>query len=175
GIVPAAWADSATPDARTSAVARTKHANTLTTEWSPTGCNPPPLLPQRSQRGPQLVGEELWFLPGGEVAAPLDLVEVDEGRVDLLDPAARGLEDLAGKDGEADRDRDLCRSMTDRGGCSSGVLPVHPHRGGPGSRQPVEGDVVEDVVSTEVARGLVVDEGAGDLVVGVGVVVEHPG
>src|SRR5262249_37686830 len=43
GIVPAPWADTATPDARTSAVARTKHANTLTTEWSLTGCNLPPL------------------------------------------------------------------------------------------------------------------------------------
>ena len=36
-------------------------------------------------------------------------------------------------------------------------------------------DVVEDVVAREVARGLPVDEGAGDLVVAVRVVVDHPG
>ena len=35
------------------------------------------------------VGEELGLLPGGEVAAPVDLVEVGEVGVDLLDPAAR--------------------------------------------------------------------------------------
>jgi len=34
---------------------------------------------------------------------------------------------------------------------------------------------VEDVVPGQAARRLLVDKGAGDLVVGVGVVVEHPG
>ena len=40
------------------------------------------------------------------MAAPVDLVEVAEVGVDLLDPAARGRDDLAGERGEADRDRD---------------------------------------------------------------------
>ncbi|HET8850909.1 MAG TPA: hypothetical protein VFN02_00130 [Ktedonobacteraceae bacterium] len=42
------------------------------------------------------------------------------------------------------------------------------------TRQPVQRDVVEDVVPGEMARGLPVDESAGDLVVTVRVVVEHP-
>ena len=41
------------------------------------------------------------------MAAPVDLVEVDEVGVDLFDPAARGPPDLAGEGGEADRNRDL--------------------------------------------------------------------
>ena len=53
-------------------------------------------------------------------------------------------------------------------------LPVRPGRGGAGAGQPVGRDVVQDVVPGEVARGLPVDERAGDLVVGVGVVVDHP-
>jgi hypothetical protein len=42
----------------------------------------PPLISYRSakrtERGPQFVGEELRLLPGGEVAALVDLVPVDE-------------------------------------------------------------------------------------------------
>src|SRR5262245_30798532 len=131
-------------------------------------------LSQRSERGPQLLGEELRLLPGGEVAAPVDAVEVHEAWVGLLDPAARGPEDLAGKRGEADRDRNVWRRLAGRRR-GLAVLPVHPRRGGAAAGQPVQRDVVEDVVSTEVARRLVVDDGACDLVVGVRVVVEHPG
>jgi hypothetical protein len=51
-------------------------------------------------------GEELGLFPGGEVAAAVGLVEVAEGGIAALDPAAGGLEDLVGEGGEADRDRD---------------------------------------------------------------------
>src|SRR5262249_2629632 len=61
---------------------------------------------ERAEGGSHLGREEVRLLPGGEVAAPLDLVEVDERGVGRLDPAARRPEDLAGKGGEADRDRD---------------------------------------------------------------------
>ena len=54
-------------------------------------------------------------------------------------------------------------------------LPVRPRRSGAGAGQPVQRDVVEDVIACEVARGLSVDEGARDLVVRVRVVVDHPG
>ncbi len=46
-------------------------------------------LAQRLERRPDLGREQLGLFPGGEVAAPVDLVEVDEGGVRLLDPAAR--------------------------------------------------------------------------------------
>src|SRR5215831_7605641 len=52
---------------------------------------------------------------------------------------------------------------------------VRTGRRGSGAGQPVERDVVEDVVAGEVARRHAVDEGARDLVVAIGVVVEHPG
>ena len=64
-------------------------------------------LAQGPEGGLELLGEQLGFFPGGEVAALVGLVEVAEGGIGLLDPAARGLEDLAREAGEADRDRDL--------------------------------------------------------------------
>src|SRR5258708_36862881 len=64
-------------------------------------------LAQRSECGAYLLREELGFFPGGEVAALVDLVEVD-GDVGVcpLDPAARGTPDFPGERGEADRIRD---------------------------------------------------------------------
>src|SRR5215211_8944190 len=134
-------------------------------------------LAKRPERRANLFGEELRLLPGGEVAAPVGLVEVGEAGVGLLDPAAWGSPDLAGERREADRNRDLRRSLPGRLGCRQGssVLPVRPGRRRPGARQPVQRDVVEDVLPGEIARGLAFDEGARDLVVAVRVVVEQPG
>ena len=47
------------------------------------------------------------------MSALVDLVEVGEGGVRLLDPAARGPEDLAGESREADGERDLRRSLAE--------------------------------------------------------------
>src|ERR671914_2400018 len=125
------------------------------------------------ERRSDLGGEELRLLPGGEVAAPVDLVEVGEVGVDRLDPAARGSPDLAGERREADRNRDRRRSLAGRTGCGQELseLPVPPGGRGAGARQPVQRDVVEDAVPGEIARGLAVDERAGDLEVAVRVVV----
>ena len=110
------------------------------------------------------------------MAALVHLVEVDDVRVARLDPAARRPPDLTGERREAERDRRRRQRLV---ACGRGVrpvgLPVRAGRGGAGARQPVQRDVVEDVVAGEVARGLPVDERVGDLVVGVGVVVDHPG
>ena len=111
------------------------------------------------------------------MAAPVDLVEVGEVGVDRLDPAARGSPDLAGERREADRNRDRRRSLAGRTGCGQdpSKFPVPPGGRGAGARQPVQRDVVDDVVPGEIAHGLAVDERAGDLVVAVRVVVEQPG
>jgi integrase len=53
------------------------------------------------------------------VSAPVDLVEVGEVGVAPFDPAARRPEDLVGERGEADRERDLRRSLAAR---NSGAL-----------------------------------------------------
>ena len=47
-------------------------------------------LAKRPERRSDLGGEELRLLPGGEVAALVDLVEVREAGVGRLGPAARG-------------------------------------------------------------------------------------
>jgi hypothetical protein len=57
---------------------------------------------QRSECRTQLGREQLRLLPGGEVAASVDLVEVGEAGVDHLNPAARGSPELAGERREAD-------------------------------------------------------------------------
>ena len=60
-------------------------------------------LAKRPEPRADLVGEELRLLPGGEVAALVDLVEVDEVGVGLLRPAPRRLILLAGKDAHGNR------------------------------------------------------------------------
>src|SRR3954447_24984178 len=57
----------------------------------------------RAERGAGLLREELGLLPGGEVPAPRDFVEVVEAGIGLLGPAARGSRDLARERREADR------------------------------------------------------------------------
>src|SRR5436190_7276665 len=80
---------------------------------------------------PDLFAEQLRLFPGGEMAAPGDLVEVDDVGVALLDPAARGPPDLTRKGGEADRDRRRRRSLAGRKSLGSSALPVRPGRRGP--------------------------------------------
>src|SRR3954469_21616321 len=57
----------------------------------------------RREGGADLLREELGLLPGGEVAAARDFVEVVEAGIGLLGPAARGSPDLARERREADR------------------------------------------------------------------------
>ena len=112
-------------------------------------------LSQRPECRPHLGGEDLRLLPGGEVATLVGLVEIGEAGVDRLDPAPGRCPDLAGERREADGNGDWRRRLAARKRCGqgSGVLPVRPggRRGGAG--QPVEGDVVEDVVPGEIADG----------------------
>src|SRR5215471_10617362 len=100
-------------------------------------------LAERPEGGAEFFGKQLRLLPGGEVAAPVGLVEVDEVGVELLGPAARGPEDLTGEHREADRELDLRGRMSGRKGCGSSAFPVRAGGGGPGTRQPVQRDVVK--------------------------------
>jgi hypothetical protein len=112
-------------------------------------------LAQRAECSPHLGGEEHRLLPGGEVAAPVDLVEVGEAGLDNLDPGARGSPDFAGESREADRNRDRRRSLASRMGSGHGPsgLPVPPGGRGAGARQPIQRDVVQDVVPGEMPTG----------------------
>src|SRR5262249_37398065 len=92
--------------------------------------------------------EQLRLLPGSEVAAPVDFVEINEVRVGLLRPAARRLILLAGKDGHGNWDRDPLRVEE-----AARVFPIEARRRDSRVRQPVERDVVEDLVTRQLTRG----------------------
>ena len=103
------------------------------------------------------------------MAALADLVVVDEVRVRPFRPTPRGLKDLVRKGGHRHRDGDVFR-------CEEGVLvvlPVDARRRDGRVGQPVERDVVEQVVSRE-TFGLAVED-AGDQRVAARVVVDEPG
>jgi len=77
------------------------------------------------------------------VAAPVELVVVDEVvGIRALGPAPRGLIQLVGEDADGKRDRDVLGVEEVRL-----VLPVQTSRGNPGVGQPVQRDVVEEVIS----------------------------
>src|SRR4051812_2051159 len=61
-------------------------------------------LAKRPEPVAQLGGVQLRLLPGSEVPAPLDLVEMDEVGIRLLRPAPRHLEELVGEDAHGHRD-----------------------------------------------------------------------
>jgi hypothetical protein len=106
-----------------------------------------PLLAQRSERGAKLFAEDPRLLPSREVAASVDPVVVDEVvRVRALGPAPRSLVELVGEHGDGERDRDVLGVEEVRL-----VLPIQASRGDAGVGQPVERDVVEEIVAREVA------------------------
>ena len=74
------------------------------------------------------------------------------------------------KRGDSNRDSDTL-SVEE----SEFVLRVQAGRGDTSVRQPGQREVVEDLVSSEVADWLVVDKRLGDVGVALGVVIEHPG
>src|SRR5262249_435818 len=63
-------------------------------------------------------------------------------------------------------------------GVGAGILlafvAVRAGRGRAGGGQPVQRDVVDDVFPGEIARGLSAGKGAGDLLVAVRIVIDHP-
>src|SRR5262245_33240317 len=101
-------------------------------------------LAERPEARAEFFGKQLRLLPGGEVATLVGLVEVDDVRIELLGPAARGPEYLAGEHREADRELDLRGSVPGHGRGSS-ALPVRAGRRRPGASHPVQRDVVQDV------------------------------
>src|SRR4051794_31650821 len=81
---------------------------------------------QRSEGRAELFREELRLLPGGEVAAPVDFVEVDELGIRPLGPAPRRLVLLTGEDRHGHRNRHALLVEE-----AALVFPVEPRRGDP--------------------------------------------
>src|SRR5215471_5444944 len=126
-----------------------------------------PLLSQGLEGRAELRDEDLRLLPRGEVTALCDLVVVDELRVGLLRPALRRLVELVRISRHGDGDRDALRGEE-----RQLALPVETRRGDRRVREPVERDVVQDVVPGQ-ALGLS-GEDPGDELLAAQVVVEHP-
>ena len=101
-------------------------------------------MAHRSDRNAARISElkSSGCFPRGEVAALLDLVEIDQVVVAVLGPAARGAVDLARKDRHRGGDRDV-----DRVEVVGVVLPVELRGRGAGIREPVKSDVVEHLVT----------------------------
>src|SRR3712207_2421995 len=104
-------------------------------------------LAQRSEPRAELLGEQLGLFPGREVAALVDLVEVDQIGVGLLGPTPRGLICLVGEDARGHRDGDALGVPE-----ATLVFPIESRRRDPCVRKPVKRDVVEDVVTRQFAR-----------------------
>src|SRR5262245_10193705 len=68
----------------------------------------------RPECSPHLGREEFGLLPRSEVPAPVHLVEVRDVWVGVLDPAARGLPELAGGGGKNEWERTLRRRAARR-------------------------------------------------------------
>src|SRR5262245_4157177 len=101
-------------------------------------------LAQRLEGGAELAGEQLRLLPCCEVTAPVDDVEVDQLVIGALGPALRRAIDLAGEHRDRGRQRNV-----DGVEVVGVVLPVQARARGRRVGQPVQRDVVEDLVAGE--------------------------
>src|SRR5215471_3414644 len=129
----------------------------------------PVRVSQRPEPGPDLGREDVRLLPGGEVVAAVELVEVDEVRISPLRPCPGRLVDLVREDADGGRDGDALVVEE-----AELVLPVEAGRRDARVRQPVQRHVVEDLVPGEVADRVAV-EGPHDVGEAPGIVVDHPG
>src|ERR1700722_2476086 len=117
----------------------------------PCGSRRLPRLAQRPERCPELLTEEFRLFPRGEVAALRESVVVNQFGIGFLGPGPRGLIDLVWKG--AHRNRDLNTSRIEK---ATLVFPIETSRRDRRIGQPVERDVVEDVISCQ-ALGLPVE------------------
>src|SRR5260370_9880203 len=110
----------------------------------------------RSAQGPepraQLVAEEFGLLPGGEVAAFVDLVVMDELGVSPFYPTPRSCIDLIREDAHGNRDGDVLRGKE-----GLLVFPIQTRGRDRRIRQPIERNVVEHIVSCKALRLTVKD------------------
>src|SRR5258707_11288925 len=122
---------------------------------------------QRSEGSKDLFTKKFRLFPGREVPALWESVVVDQFGIGFLCPGLRGCIDLIGKHTHGSRDRHTFRSEQ-----AKLAFPIETSRRDRRIRQPVERDIVEDVVSRQ-ALGLTVENPCDDRLTA-RVVVEHP-
>src|SRR5215467_5988071 len=101
-------------------------------------------LAKRPAPRAELFGEELRLFPGGEVAALVDFVVVDEFGVGALRPASRSLVLLAREDTDGDGNGDALHVEE-----AALVFPVQTGGRNPRVGQPVKRDVVEELITSQ--------------------------
>src|SRR5918993_6064413 len=142
-------------------------SNTAVSNLSIPALHHPSRSAQRFERRPKFCTKEFWLLPGGEVTALGQAIVVDQVRKGLLGPTARRGVDLVGKGAHRDRNGDtLGREEREL------ALPEETGRRNGRLGQPVERDVVEDVVTRQALR-LPVEHPSDELLAG-WIMVEHP-
>ena len=82
----------------------------------------------------------------------INVAEVDEFGIRPLRPTSRSLIVLAGEDAHCGWDREVGRVIK-----IEVKLPIEASRGNGGVRQPVEGEVVEYIISCQVTCGVSID------------------
>src|SRR3954451_20350125 len=113
---------------------------------------------QRLEGGPELLDEELRLLPSREVPAFVEPVVVNQLWERFFCPTPRSCIDLIRKDAHGNRDGDAFRGEE-----GELVFPIQTSRRDCRVRQPVECDIVEDVVSRQ-TLGLTVEDTCDELV-----------
>ena len=106
---------------------------------------------QRSEGSSDLLTKKFRLFPGREVTALRESVVVDQFGIGFLCPGLRSCIDLIGKNAHGSRDRDTFRSEQ-----AKLAFPIETSRRDRRIRQPIERDIVEDVVSRQ-AFGLTVE------------------
>jgi hypothetical protein len=106
------------------------------------------LSAERPEGRPQFVSENRRLLPSGEVSTLVGSVVINELGVGPLGPAPRGLILLAGKDGHRHRNGDTLGVEE-----ATLIFPIEARRRDTRIRQPIERDVVEDLIPRQLARG----------------------
>src|SRR5262249_3688284 len=137
-------------------------------QWPPTRPRPDLASTPRTETCTKVVHNRLGLLPRGKVSAFRMPLIVDQLGVGLFGPTPRGRTYFIRKHTHDRGDGDAFR-------CKEGelVLPIETRRGNTRVRQPVERDVVENIVPRE-ALGLTVED-ACDQLVAPDVVVDDPG
>src|SRR5215831_13221209 len=95
----------------------------------------------------KLAREQLRLLPGREVAAFVDFVEIGQVGISTMSPRIRRTVDVFGEHGDRDRKLDLRRLPRSRArGIASTVFPVEARGRGRGVGEPIKRDVIQDFV-----------------------------
>ena len=98
----------------------------------------------------ELAHERVRLLERREVAPGCELIPIDELAEALFCPTSRRAEDLFGEDADAGREGDgIAVDLVE-------ALPIEPRLRGPGIGQPVEHDVVDELVACQHVFGMTV-------------------